>query len=100
MTRERNVIGVGVGPHNQVETVVQSITTRDEKGDVNKKTEGVSMMPPFMIVTKKNASVLRKILRFFRKNHCAEIIGGKKKIPAKYPALIIDDEAGPLSECS
>lgn len=66
MTRERNVIGVGIGPHNQVETVVQSITTRDEKGDVNKKTEGVSMMPPFMIVTKKNASVLRKILRFFR----------------------------------
>ena len=55
MTRERNVIGVGVGPHNQVETVVQSITTRDEKGDVNKKTEGVSMMPPFMIVTKKNS---------------------------------------------
>lgn len=97
MTRERNVIGVGVGPHNQVETVVQSITTRDEKGDVNKKTEGVSMMPPFMIVTKKNASVLRKILRFFRKNHCAEIIGGKKKIPAKYPALIIDDEADQAS---
>ena len=97
MTRERNVIGVGVGSHNQVETVVQSITTRDEKGDVNKKTEGVSMMPPFMIVTKKNASVLRKILRFFRKNHCAEIIGGKKKIPAKYPALIIDDEADQAS---
>ena len=97
MTRERNVIGVGVGPHNQVETVVQSITTRDEKGDVNKKTEGVSMMPPFMIVTKKNASVLRRILRFFRKNHCAEIIDEKKRIPAKYPALIIDDEADQAS---
>lgn len=97
MTRERNVIGVGVGPHNQVETVVQSITTRDEKGDVNKKTEGVSMMPPFMIVTKKNASVLRRILRFFRKNHCAEIIDDKKRIPAKYPALIIDDEADQAS---
>ena len=97
MTRERNVIGVGIGPRNQVETVVQSITTRDEKGDVNKKTEGVSMMPPFMIVTKKNASVLRRILRFFRKNHCAEIIDGKKKIPAKYPALIIDDEADQAS---
>lgn len=66
MTRERNVIGVGIGSHNQVETVVQSITTRDEKGDVNKKTECVSMMPPLMVVTKKNASVLRKILRFFR----------------------------------
>lgn len=97
MTRERNVIGVGIGPHNQVETVVQSITTRDEKGDVNKKTEGVSMMPPLMVVTKKNASVLRKILRFFQKNHCAEIINGKKKVPAKYPALIIDDEADQAS---
>lgn len=97
MTRERNAIGVGIGPHNQVATVVQSITTRDDKGDVNKKTEGVSMMPPFMIVTKKNASVLRRILRFFRKNHCAEIIEGKKKIPAKYPALIIDDEADQAS---
>lgn len=97
MTRKRNAIGVGIGPHNQVGTVVQSITTRDEKGDVNKKTEGVSMMPPFMIVTKKNASVLRKILRFFRKNHCAEMIDGKKKIPAQYPALIIDDEADQAS---
>lgn len=97
MAKERNVIGVGVDPHNQVDIVVQSITTRDEKGDVNTKTEGVSMMPPFIIVTKKNATVLRKILRFFRKNHCAEIIGGKKKIPAKYPALIIDDEADQAS---
>lgn len=60
MTRERNAIGVGIGPYNQVETPVQSITTRDEKGDVNKKTEGVSMMPPLMVVTKKNASVLRQ----------------------------------------
>lgn len=97
MTQKRNVIGVGIGPHNQVETIVQSITTRDEKGDVNRRTEGVSMMPPFMIVTKKNASVLDKILNFFRKNHCAEIISGKKKIPAKYPALIIDDEADQAS---
>lgn len=97
MTRKRNVIGVGADPHSQVETVVQSITTRDEKGDVNTKTESVSMMPPFMIVTKKNACVLRKILRFFRKNHCAEMIDGKKKIPAKYPALIIDDEADQAS---
>ena len=97
MTRERNVIGVGVGPHNQVETIVQSITTRDEKGDVNKKTEGVSMMPPFIIVTKKISSVLRTNLRFFQKNHCAVVIDGKKKIPAKYPALIIDDEADQAS---
>ena len=97
MTHERNVIGVGAGLHNQVETIVQSITTRDEKGDVNKKTEGVSMMPPFIIVTKKISSVLRTNLRFFKKSHYAEVIEGKKKIPAKYPALIIDDEADQAS---
>lgn len=97
LTRERNAIGVGIGAHNQVAEVVQSITTRDDKGDVNKISESVSMMPPFIIVTKKNATVLRTILRFFRKNHCAEIIDGKKIIPAKYPALIIDDEADQAS---
>ena len=97
LTRERNAIGVGIGAHNQVAEVVQSITTRDDKGDVNKITESVSMMPPFIIVTKKNATLLRTILRFFRKNHCAEIIDGKKIIPAKYPALIIDDEADQAS---
>ena len=95
--RERNAIGVGIGAHNQVAEVVQSITTRDEKGDVNRITESVSMMPPFVIVTKKNATVLRSILRFFTKSHCAEVIDGKKIIPAKYPALIIDDEADQAS---
>lgn len=97
LTRERNAIGVGIGAHNQVTEVVQSITTRDDKGDVNKVTESVSMMPPFIIVTKKNATVLRAIIRFFQKNHCAEVINGKKIIPAKYPALIIDDEADQAS---
>ena len=95
--REPNVIGVGIGAHNRVKSIVQSITTRDEKGDVNNTTEGVSMVPPFIIVTKKNATVLRRILRFFRKNQCAEVIDGKKIITAKYPALIIDDEADQAS---
>lgn len=97
MSRTKNAIGVGVGRHNQVTEIVQSITTRDEKGDVNKKTEGVSMMPPFIIVTKKNAPVLRRILRYFRKSPYAEVKNGKKIIPAKYPALIIDDEADQAS---
>lgn len=97
ITRERNAIGVGVGPYNQVSQIVQSITTRDDKGDINKKSESVSMMPPFVIVTKKNATVLRSILRFFKKSHCAEVSNGKKRIPAKYPALIIDDEADQAS---
>lgn len=95
MTRKNNIIGVG--GIQEIKPGVQSITTRDEKGDFDKRAEGVSMMPPFIMVTKKNASVLRKILRFFQKNHCAEIMGGKKKIPAKYPALIIDDEADQAS---
>ena len=69
MIREPNVIGVGIGAHNRVKTIVQSITTRDEKGDVNKTTEGVSMVPPFIIVTKKNATVLRRILRFSEKTN-------------------------------
>ena len=33
MTRERNVIGVGIGSHNQVETVVQSITGQRFQAD-------------------------------------------------------------------
>ena len=69
MIREPNVIGVGIGAHNRVKTIVQSITTRDEKGDVNKTTEGVSMVPPFIIVTKENLQqVLRRYPALFRKN--------------------------------
>lgn len=51
----------------------------------------------FLFREKKNATVLRRILRFFRKNQCAEVIDGKKIITAKYPALIIDDEADQAS---
>lgn len=97
MLREPNRIGVGIGVHNQVSNIVQSITTRDDSGDVTKKAESISMMPPFVIVTKKNAKVLRNILRFFTKSHCGEKIGGKKIIPSKFPALIIDDEADQAS---
>lgn len=95
---EKNAIGVGIGKNNAVSEFVQSITTRDEKGDVNAKTEGVTMVPPLIIVTKKNASVLRRIKNFFEKCPYAEISEkGKKYIPSKYPALIIDDEADQAS---
>lgn len=97
MDFEDNVIGVGLGRHNQVRELVQSLTTRDEKGDVNKKTESVSMMPPFIIVTKKIAPVLRRVLGYLKKSPWAEAKEGKKFIPAKYPALIIDDEADQAS---
>lgn len=55
------------------------------------------MVPPFIIVTKKNATVLRRILRFSEKTNGAEVIDGKKIITAKYPALIIDDDADQAS---
>lgn len=95
--RQKNAIGVAVGKHNNVSELVQSVTTRDEKGDFNAKTEGVSLAPPFVIVTKKNASVLRRIIRYFKKLPYAEVEGGKKYIPEKYPVLIIDDEADQAS---
>ena len=96
-SKERNAIGVGVGKSNQVREILQSITTRDEKGDMNKSTEGVSMQPPLLIVTKKNASVLRRILRYFKKSPIAETVNGSKVVPVQYPALIIDDEADQAS---
>lgn len=61
MIREPNVIGVGIGAHNRVKNDSAVHYNRDEKGDVNKTTEGVSMVPPFIIVTKKNATVLRSV---------------------------------------
>lgn len=97
VTKFKNAIGVGIGTNNQVSEGIQSITTRDEKGDVNKARESVSMLPPFVIVTKKNAKVLRSILRFFKKSPYAEVVDGRKVIPAKYPVLVIDDEADQAS---
>lgn len=96
---ESNAIGVGVGHENAIEgmDILQSITTRDDKGDVSKKTSGVSMSPPFVIVTKKNATVLKRIISYFNSSHFAVTEKRKKYIPAKYPALIIDDEADQAS---
>ena len=96
-SKQKNAIGVAKGKHNSVTELVQSVTTRDEKGDFNAKTEGVNLIPPFLIVTKKNASVLRRIIRYFKKLPYAEVENGKKFIPEKYPVLIIDDEADQAS---
>jgi len=95
---EKNRIGVGVGRQNEISgTMLQSITTRDEKGDVTKNTIGVNVNPPFVIVTKKIATVLRNVIRYFEKSPIADSKNGKKFIPSDYPALIIDDEADQAS---
>lgn len=88
----KSIIGVGLDKYSNVERF-QSITTQDGKGDVNSKTAGVSMMPPYIIVTKKNASVLRKIIKFLKKSP----ISSANDDINKYPALIIDDEADQAS---
>lgn len=96
---EKNAIGVGIGFQNQIHTLpmLQSLTTRDQKGDFSKSTLGVKMTNPFIIVTKKNAIVLRNILKFFNNSPFAETENGKKYIPVDFPALIIDDEADQAS---
>ena len=56
-----------------------------------------SFMPPYIIVTKKVKSPLTNILDFLTTSTIAETEKGKNIIPAKYPALIIDDEADQAS---
>lgn len=92
----KNAIGVGVG--YSVTYHLQALTSRDEKGDFNKKVAATSMNPPFVVVTKKNASVLEQLIKYINNMPIGETNErGKKCIPAKYPALIIDDEADQAS---
>ncbi len=96
----KNAIGVGIGKNNQIvdSPLFQSLTTRDEKGDFNAKVAGTSMNPPYAIVTKKNASVLSKLITYFQKSPFSEkSASGGKYIPSEFPVLIIDDEADQAS---
>lgn len=78
--------------------VLQSFTTKDENGDVNKIKAEIALCPPFIIVTKKNSTVLKYLIeKYFMKAPYHETKNGKSIIPAKYPALIIDDEADQAS---
>lgn len=95
----QNSIGVGTiiatgDIKNQLP--LQSLTTRDEKGDYNKNNSQGAYYPPYIIVTKKVKSPLTHILTQLRKT-IAVSEDGKKSIPVKYPALIIDDEADQAS---
>lgn len=60
----QNVIGVGVG--RPVSYHLSALTSREEKGDFNKIKAGTSMNPPFVLVTKKNASVLTQLIKYLR----------------------------------
>ncbi|WP_296330389.1 Z1 domain-containing protein [uncultured Acidaminococcus sp.] len=82
---------------NSNEEFLQSLTSNDIKGDFNRSMLNGSFRPPFIIVTKKQVSVLRNIIKSLIKNPIAKDVDGKKLVPAKYPALIIDDEADQAS---
>ncbi len=93
----QNIIGVGTVISNADVGPLQSITNRDEKGDFSKKLTTGSFMPPYIIITKKVSGVLSNIISSLSKNTIAQVVDGKKIIPAAYPALIIDDEADQAS---
>ena len=92
----QNAIGVGVG--QSVSYHLQALTSREEKGDFNKIKAGTSINPPFVVVTKKNASVLNQLIKYLGNLPVAiKDARGKKKFTAEYPLLVIDDEADQAS---
>lgn len=92
----QNVIGVGID--NPVSQQLQALTSREEKGDFNRIKAGTAMIPPFLIVTKKNAGVLKQLTNYLKKSTLATTgENGKKYYTTDYPVLVIDDEADQAS---
>lgn len=94
----KNSIGVAnIISNSEVGNILQSLTNRDENGDFSKAMKAGSYIPPYIIVTKKVKGPLSNILDFITGSTIAETEKGKKIIPEKYSALIIDDEADQAS---
>jgi hypothetical protein len=86
---------IGVGRLLEYESVVvHSVTSREQKGDFNKKVYSTVSVraggDPILFVVKKNASVLRNLLKEFKRY----ATNGKFK---DMPILVIDDEADSAS---
>lgn len=94
--QKQNSVGVGLVKSNLEVGGLQSLTNRDENGDISSRASG-SFFPPYIIVTKKNAKVLGTIIDNFSKSPFAIPYEDKKVISPEYPALIIDDEADQAS---
>lgn len=94
---EKNRIGVGK-LYNA--GFVQTLTFRDESGDFSKKNSSWDTHPdvPTIIVTKKIKSTLTNLIenieskQVIKKNDNGHLV-----MPAKYPLLLIDDEADQAS---
>ena len=96
-------IGVSLLPGEENSFYVAPLTSRDEKGDF-KTTVGrnIGVQPtaqPYILVVKKNATILANILKYFRNDSylAEEVPGRKTKVVKNVPLLIIDDEADQAS---
>ena len=93
-----NKIGVWEISKNQSlsDFPVQAFTSRDENGDFNNKKLTISLNPPILFVTKKNKTVLEAINNYWEKCN-TNVDKDADGISAKYPLLLIDDEADQAS---
>ncbi len=94
---EKNRIGVGT-IYNA--GFVQTLTFRDESGDFSKKNSSWDTHPdvPTIIVTKKIKSTLTNLIENIEsKQVVKQDENGHFVMPAKYPLLLIDDEADQAS---
>lgn len=93
---EKNKIGVGK-IYNA--GFVQTLTFRDENGDFTKSRAGFTLSPenPTIIVTKKIKSTLENLINNIKSNNAISEKDGNLFMSAKYPLLLIDDEADQAS---
>jgi len=93
---EKNKIGVGK-IYNA--GFVQTLTFRDENGDFSKSRAGFTLSPdnPTIIVTKKIKSTLENLIDNIESNNAVSEKDGNFYMSAKYPLLLIDDEADQAS---
>ncbi|MGV2941936.1 Z1 domain-containing protein [Mesobacillus sp. LC4] len=102
LENQMNAIGVGkLFGENFFE--VFSLTTRDQKGDFSASKAKVNIQPkvqPLLLVVKKNVSVLKSILKYFRTTSPLARLSDPnapfKTVP-NIPFLMIDDEADQAS---
>jgi hypothetical protein len=95
--------GVGLVPGHAGARMVGSLTTSEENGDFNshraRTRVGVGGSTPFVLVVKKNASVLKRLVEYLR-DHSPyskqEPLTGRLIVP-DVPLLLIDDEADQAS---
>ena len=94
---ETNKIGVG---KKYKAGFVQTLTFRDEKGDFSKGRSGIQTAPdiPTIIVTKKIKSTLTNLIENIESSsEVSKDEKGQFYLRAKYPLLLIDDEADQAS---